>query len=821
MASIENRPATFQRDDQIDITDIVRTVARRWRQIGLVAILGTLIALRTVMISYPQFKVYSSLYLGDAQSSAGGGGGDASGVSFLSDFQSVSDVETQIRLLEANALVEQAVAETGLNASIRPKGTGPLPYWKWRFKYGESVDAFEPQPNDLQVLYATLPDRGSRGAGFDVLFGDNGHFDLRVGGGWFSQPRTVFSGELNQPAAGAGVAFLLKSGPSGYVPPAGSEYLLSIAPVRAVAAGLIGGPLVISSSGGTGGTPTKLADMLFLWNNPYQGQAFLDQLMQDFIATQLAWKTQSASATEDFVAGQLQKITDSLRQADDNLAAYQSKTGIVDPPANAQAVISQLSQYEVQRATIMLQQEDLQQLSQVMTHPDGDLNPYLVTEANDPQLASLSSLLASAEIQLQAQRTQFTANADEVQTQEATIAKIEEAIRTLIANDQASASRNLVNMDQLIASYEAKLKTMPAESLQVIALTRSSDVFGQLYVLLMQKEEEAEVSKAATIVDTRVVTPAEFPLVATSPKAPITVFTGLFLGLAAGIALVLGQRAISGKFQSEEEVRRAAGVPVYAVIPKRSRSESVGSIFSARPQSEFAEAFRLLRANIYQSASGSKSRLILVTSSTSGDGKTTVATNLAKTLADDGKRVVQVDADLHRGRVHTPLKLAQAPGLTEWLVTTQRPRLQAAADQRFAVLTAGMFPPNPSELLNEAMLGDIFETLRQEFEYIIVDCPPLPTVVDTMTLAKFADLILSVVHVAHTGRRQYLAHLDAVAGLDRRHGVIINGVISRALGYIYGYNVAYGYAYGYGYGEGETKTWSGRLLRLVAKWFGD
>ncbi len=109
--------------------------------------------------------------------------------------------------------------------------------------------------------------------------------------------------------------------------------------------------------------------------------------------------------------------------------------------------------------------------------------------ANDTQLATLSNQLAADEVTLQSQRMQFTRDADELQTQEARIAKIEDAIRTLIKNDEAAATRSLVKINHLIANFEDQLKTMPAEALQVIALTRSSDVFGQLYVLLMQKEE--------------------------------------------------------------------------------------------------------------------------------------------------------------------------------------------------------------------------------------------------------------------------------------------------------------------------------------------
>jgi len=734
----------------------------------------------------PVFTTGGSLYLGDAD--GGAPGGEAS---FLSDFQSVSDVDTQIQLLQSRTLIERAILETGLNASIVPEGRKPMPYWKWRFQYGQSVAVFAPAAGDLKAEFASIDDPASRGASFIVSFDDATHYRLLVTGGWFNGARTVLTGILNQPASGAGLHLLIKSAVEGVAPAAGARYQLAITPADAMAGALIGGALTVSA-GGAGSAQTKLANIQFGWGDPFLGQIFVNQLMADFIAMQLSWKTESASTTEDFITNQLENIKASLTNADRNLAAYQSQTGIVDVPVNAQAVISQLSQYEVQRTAILLQQESLLQLSADMARHGGTLNPYLVSQANDPVLAQLAGSLAQAQVALNTQSVQFTDNAPEVQAQQATVLKTEDAIRTLVANDARLATENLANINKLIGQYEEKLQAMPAQSLKVIALTRSSDVLGQIYVLLMQKEEEAEVSKAATIVGTKVVTPAELPLQPTKPKAKMTVLAGLLFGLLAGLSVVLAQRALSGRFQSDDDVRRAVQSPIYAMIPRKSGTKTSTDVLSARQTSPFSESFRLLRTNLYQSASGQNSRVILITSASIEDGKTTIASHLATFLAKDGKRVVLVDGDLHRGRAHEALKIAQSPGLAEWLVTKTPSQLQAVSNERFLVLASGMFPPNPSELLNEELLTEIMTTLRSKFDFIIIDCPPLPAVTDTLILGKHADLILSVVRIEHTQRRIFQMHQDIIRTLDCRHGVIINGVVLR------GYHDGYEYSYGIG-----------------------
>jgi len=800
-------------NDDIDLAEIGRTLARRWRRITTIVVIVTGIAIYSVLFASPQFQVTGSVYLGATQTSSETSQA-AAALDFLSDFQVASDVETQIELIQARALLEQVILETGLNATARPVAAQDLLYWRWHFHFEDAVDAFAPEPGQLKVLDATFADPGEGGATYGLVFGQGGRYQVVTTSGWMAAPRPLLTGALNQQAAGPGLAFMIVPALPGDVPAPGSRYILSITPAEAVASRLLHGPLVVEA-GGTSGTPTQIANIAFNCANPYVGRDFVNQLMRDFIATQLSWKTGSASATETFVAGQLQKIRASLALADQSLAAYQSKTGIVDVPANAQAVITTLSQYHVQETTLQLQLEALQELASSLSAPgDAGLNPYLVSQTGDPLLNQLAGNLATAEVQLQALRVQFTPAAQQVQVAAATVANLEGAIRSVVTNDEAQASRGLANIDHLIAGYEAELRAMPAEALQVIALTRSSDVFGQLYVLLMQKEEEAEVSKAATIVDTRIVSPAEIPLSATKPKAGQTVAAGIFLGLCAGIGLVLAARAMSGRFHSDDDIRRAVPLPVYALIPARPRGEANASVFATQTKSPFIEAFRLLRSNIYQSASANRQKVILVTSPSNADGKTTISSNLAKVLADDGQRVVLVDADLHRGRVHEVLKINQAPGLTEWLIGSAPAPLQTVPEQRFQALTAGVFPPNPSELLNESSLGTIFEGLRQNFDYVIVDCPPLPAVADTMSLGRHADLIMSLIYVDKTRKRSVAVHNETLSTLDRRHGMIINGVVGSAYGYGYGYG--YIYEYIYSYGPDESPSMRRRLRRLIS-----
>jgi tyrosine-protein kinase Etk/Wzc len=770
-------PATTfaQPSETIDLGDVKSLLRRRAGTIGIFVVGATIFAIIHVLLATPQFTAHGAMYLGDAgtpQTSS-----NADNLNFLTDYASQSDVNTQIELITSGALVQHAVLETGLNAQVTPANTPPMTYWRWRFLNRGRTDAFAPGPNTLQALYATTP--GS----YRLVLGKDGNYTLSTRRNWFTGPKLVLRGVLGKPASGNGAQMLIEGVLPNFMPVAGNEYDVNITSPAALADGLLNGALAVSA-GGSVDQPTKIAFLQFRWYNPYQAQAFVNQMMQDYIATQLSWKTESASTTENFVTGQLANVSAALATADEKLADYQSQTGIVDVPQNAQSMISQLAQYETQRTTLQLQQEALQQLNGEIQHSQGLLNPnpYLLSQVNDSVLATLTSNLSDAETKLNQLRVQYTPYAMEVKMQNAQVDRMEESIRSIVRNDLVAATKNLAGLNAIINRLQSTIKQMPAESLRVISLKRSTDVLGQLYVLLMEKEEQARVSKAATIINTRIVTPADTPLFVTSPKAVINIVFGALAGLVVGAGLVFGQRAMSGRYETEDQIRSAVRLPVYGTVPRQLKSELGANVFGQEQRNPFSESFRLLRRSIYRNTTAGKTMVILIISSSKDDGKTTVAVNLVKSLADDGKNVVLVDGDLHLSRLHELLKLKSTVGLTDCLETSAELPIQDCPDENFKVLAAGSAPLHGKQHFNEKTLAPVFANLSGKFDYIVVDSPPLPTVSDGMIFGSFADLILTVVSVSHTPKRTLGIHNELIETLDRPHGIIINEVEGQVMG---------------------------------------
>lgn len=770
--------ALHETHDTVDIGQFIRALRRRARTILLFMGLAGGAALLHVLFATPQFTARGALYLGETQPD--NGGNDANGTLNLSAYSTQSSVETQIELLTTGTLIERAVLETGLNTTIRPSGTSALTYWRWRFFDGGNPQAFVPGPQSLEVVNATLAGH------YRLKTGPDNSYKLYAAGGLFKTSHPVLTGTIGQAAhspAGALLVRFAAQGGNGAPPPKltpGQEYDLNIVSPVALADSLAGGALSVNA-GGSPTQPTKLATLQFRWADPYQAQSFINQLMQDYISTQLQWKTEAASVTESFVTDQLAKVSQKLAQADRDLSNYQAKTGIIDPQQSAQAAVTQMSDLQRQRANLLLQMQALQQLHRTFSTKSGSVNPYLISQTNDSVLSALSTSLSEAQVKLSQLQAEYTSNAQNVVVQQAQVTQLRASISELVANDLKAATQSLVDLDKLIAGYRDELKNQPVESLKVQSLKRASDQLGKLYELLTQKAEQAQISKAATIIDTRIVTPAQLPLGATSPRPTITVIAGLLAGFIAGVLLVFVQRALSGRYESEDQIRRAIALPVYGAVPRQSHGPVLpdgtarAMLFGPDGFNAFAEAFHLLKRNVYRHTDPDHASVILVISASQQDGKTTIAANLARSLAEDGKRVLLLDCDIYLSRLQSLANFSFLPGLTDWLRTGTRPELQDWADGGFQVLPAGRLQPERGARLDEPALAAIIETLKTEFDYLILDSPPLPVVSDGLILGGFADLILSVVSVSQTLRRNFKLHNELIEALDKPHALIING----------------------------------------------
>lgn len=804
-------------DDGLDLRQIGLTLWRgRWWVLGIAGLVFSATALFTLNTPMT-FQSGGSLYLGDSQqkgSLAGAGVLDMLGAS------GNAGVADEVEILKSRELIVQTILKTGLNASVTEPNQKAPHLWQWLYS-GRDQDLLKPKADALSALQARVTDSHWAGQPLSLKFSAGGAYQVKSPEG-----KVLGQGRINQPFLQAGLQFTLKPLHTGFQPRAGAEYTLRITPPEQFYGALMQKALSISAPKAGPGKELSIVQVQMQSADPYQASRFSNQLMQDYLAQHLQWKTEEAAATERFVTEQIDKVHASLAQSEQRLASYKKGNNAVMLDEGAKALIERMSDYETQRSAARLQLQALDAISSVLRRPAAPVEAYLLSQVDDPVLTGLSNSLAQTQQELKKLQSGPLADTSErVQEQQALLRKQQASIASYLASKRERLQSDLGNFDHLLGQMEGKLKTVPESELQIVALTRSAEVLGKLYVYLLEKQEEAQITKAATISKSRILDSAIVPEREISPKLSRNLLMGLVLGLGLGAALVLLRRKLAHAYQDENEIRQQfPGLPVFATVPhhalpgKANQARAITGfipIMESAPQSIQAEAYRLLRTSLYYSGAARTEKIVLLSSSAPQDGKTTTVLNLAYALALDGKRVLVIDGDMRKPSHHMLLGIAQHPGLSAILTgeATWQQTVQPVFEGKLDVITTGIIPPNPAELLSGQALNQFLSEAREIYDFILIDSPPFPYVSDARVFVAQADWLLSVVRVGNSPRKPTEEHVHRLAGTVRHYGLIINDLPVARSGYGYGY----GYGYGHGYGQAPALGWKARLPFLQRK----
>ena len=779
--------------DEINLGPVLQAIKTGWKWPVIVGGALAFLAVILVLISPPVFKAKGTLYLGQAEKDQSTSSG-ADGLSLLTGIAQGSSMVTQIEILQSRDIVRRAILASGINAQVWNTGHRPsgLTDAGWRLG-GEKLSLYAPAADGLRALYAHVTDPSLKGKTLTVDFGQGGHYRI------LRDRQVLLSGQLNQPAVGPGLRLELRAVKASYVPSAHTVYHLRIENALAVyhAMAQSGAISVLRGSGVStiGAKSSYLVSVAVKNTDPFIAEDFTNALMQTYLDETRSWSTDQAGATYDYLGQQLKKIRNALSTADARLARYQSKSGVIAVSEGAKAMIGQLANYETQRSQAKITLYGLAQIRQALAQPGGALNPYLFSSIQDPVLNGLSSSLATAQSKLNALQKQYTSAAPQVVQAESNIASIRAAIRTLVTNQEKITRQQLQSIDAIIHAHQAKMGKYPRSELEVISLTRSSEVLGKLYMFLLQKQEGAAIRKASTLTKNRILDTALVANLPVAPNAKRDVLLYGLLGVLLGLSVVIVRYLLHPGFRSDEELRqRYPFLPVYGLLPSAPTvSRSKETLFEMPdPRSGYGEALRLLRSNFYLAAGKEGGgQVVALTSSAPGDGKSTLTFQIAAALTQDGKKVLLIDADLRNPHAHSAFGVTQEPGLAGILAGRSTEQEALHHDEKMGVdlITAGNIPPNPSEHLGSGKMAQLLADLCPHYDYILMDTPPFPMVGDVLIVGPLVDRLLTIAKIDHTPRRAYQEHLQGILSLGQPLGLIINGI--RVQG-------SYGYGYGYG-----------------------
>ncbi len=502
------------------------------------------------------------------------------------------------------------------------------------------------------------------------------------------------------------------------------------------------------------GRLTSIIKVSYQNTDPVLARDVVNTLVQSYLEQSVGFKSEEAGRAVGFVEEQLDALRGELDKAEKNLQTYKSASGVMMLDSEAEALIQQIAQKEKASAELEVQKR------------------ALLTEYTDAH----------------------------------------PAVRNI--NRQQEAIR------KQLASYEAHIKTMPQAERDLAKLTRISKVNADIYTFLLQKHEEARIAQASTLSNINIVDPAITPEKPVKPKKKQYLLLGLLLALGLGIGLAFLQEYLDDTIKSADEAKRVMGFPLLAIIPHISAFEGQNKsaknmiITQHEPKSAVSEAFRALRTSLHFSGINKENKIILITSSFPQEGKSIVSSNLSSVIAQTKARVLIIDCDLRRSSLHEKFGYSKTPGLSEILTgdITFAKAIHDTGIDELDLISAGTNPPNPSELLGSEAMRQLITTQRKNYDYIVIDAPPVMAVSDAPVLTSVCDLVVLVVEAGRVPvkiaqrMREMLATIKAPVA-----GIVFNDKSGKGETYEYYGSRYYGKGYGYGYysdenGNGKNKS---------------
>ena len=764
----------------LDLKQILSRILANWYWIALSVLVCLACANLYIRYKTPNYKISARVLVNDEKKGAGlSGGGD-----LLGDLGGLlgtkSTVDNEAEILKTRYLMEQVVKDMNLNITYYRKGTlkkVELYESPYQVKVVAAADTIK--ATDVEVSFLKNNQVAVSADGIDTLVALDRSFTIPF----------------------VGVVQVIKGSA---VPVLDEKYAFNIMSVDSKVIALMDAITVEVKN-----KQVTIIDLSLTHAIPKKGEDILSKLIEKYVQANLTDKNEVADSTVKFIQNRLAYIGGELGGLEGNIQNFKQENNLADMTEQSKLLVQTTGQYVNDLGKIETQISILK-----------SLQDYLKDEGKNKRV--LPSSLIPADLvfngavekynSLTLERARRLIGVTEanpgIQLMDKEIANARADIESNISTtlDGFLITRNRINGQMKKA--EGQVRNVPKVERNYLNLARQQQIKQELYIFLMQKSEETAISKTSNIANSKTIDPPKSEVKPFSPKRMVVYLFGLVAGLVIPLGLMYVKDLLNDKIQTKEDIIRITPVPIIGEISHDEGNDNMVVANSSR--SAISEQFRALRTNLSFFFKNSDEKVILLTSSMSGEGKSFVAINLGQILALTGKKVLLMELDLRKPGLSAKLEISNPIGFTNYVTSPELTSNDIVKplkiQENLFVVSSGPIPPNPAELLLSERTKTLMQELKQQFDYIIIDAPPVGIVTDAQLLASYSDVCLYLVRQNYTLKQQ-LNIVDDLSKSQKMKGlsIVVNDI-----------KATKGYGYGYSYGNYDV---SGKELGFFSKLF--
>ncbi len=801
----------------INFQTIYTAVILHWKWFVLSLIICMGCAMIYLRYKTPVYQAYAKLLIKDDDSRGRGGKSGVLTTSNLGIMSNSTGIDNEMEILSSLSIAQQAVRDLKLYVNYSLEGKV-----KDHLIYNSEPISVDLDPSHLEKLnYPISLEINRKGSSYTVT-------------GEYLNPKTGVTNSIEKTITSfptridtkTGIITLQSNGDRGLLPE-GRALKVTILSPKSVAA-KYAGSLSVSQTSKT----TTIAELVLKDESPQRAVDYLRQLAICYNRQANEDKNEIAVRTEEFINGRLEKINAELGSTEGSLEEYKKRNNMVELKMNAAQAVQNQDVYSQKLAEANTQMALLNSISEYLNDPS---NKYQTLPSNVGLSDASATSLIDKYNDIVITRNRLLRSASEssptVTPLTAQLDDLTSSIKRAMIQARKSMEIERNNIANMYGRYASQTNATPEQERILTQIGRQQDVKSGLYLMLLQKREENSISLAATADKGKLIDDPQY-MGKVSPKSSMIMLIALILGLAIPAGVIFIVNFMRYKIEGHDDVAKLTSLPILADIAVASETAKTKAdiVVHENQNNQMEEVFRSLRTNL-QFIMAENEKVVLFTSSTSGEGKTFTAANLAVSFALLDKKVVLVGLDIRKPRLAELFEINDHQhGITNLLTQpdptaadVKKQILKSGISNNLDILMAGPIPPNPAELVARKSLDQVIDILKETYDYVLIDSAPVGLVTDTLQIGRVANATVFLCRADYTPKEAF-GYINDLAKEKKLPNmcVVINGIdmSKKKYGYYYGYG-RYGKYGRYGRYGHKSGTYGGTYGSYTSSHYGD